>query len=85
MDRKWASVDSLSIQEVHERPQHVVRVGLHLVLGVGVERPFDLVQQRRHLPHALGDATLEAAEKPNDRVQLRTRRALRCAPVSLSV
>lgn len=56
-------IHSLSIQEVHERPQHVVRVALHLVLVAGVERPFELVQQRRHLSHAVGDAALETDEK----------------------
>lgn len=64
--RAAVKVYSLSIQEVHERPQHVVGVGLHLVLRVGIERSFDLVQQRRHLTHALSDAALKAAEKHDE-------------------
>lgn len=54
---------SLPIQKVHQGPQHVVRVGFHLVLGVGVERTFNLVQQRRHLTRALADTSLEAEAK----------------------
>lgn len=60
-------IHSLSIQEVHEWPQHVVRVGVHLVFVVVIERPFDLVQQGRHLSHAIVDAALETTEeKEND-------------------
>ena len=50
-------VHSLPVQEVHEGSEHVVQVGLGLVLTA--QRTLDLVEQRRHLTHAVVDAHLE--------------------------
>lgn len=57
------SIHSLSIQEIHQWPQHVIGVGVHLVLVVVIEWPFDLVQEGRHLSHAVVDAVLETTKR----------------------
>lgn len=54
---------SLCIQEVHQWPQHVIRVGLHLVTAVGADGTFDLVQQTGHLTHAVINTALETTEE----------------------
>ncbi len=65
---------SLCIQEVHQWPQHVIGVGLHLVTGVGVYGTLDLVQQTGHLTHAVINAALETTEEDQSSAMRRNMR-----------
>lgn len=71
-------MNSLSIQKIHEWPQHVVGVSLHLVFVAVVQRTSDLVQKRRHLSHAVVDATLETDEETKEVVSTGQLYLLRC-------
>lgn len=71
-------MNSLSIQKIHEWPQHVVGVSLHLVFVAVVQRTSDLVQKRRHLSHAFVDATLETVEETKEFVSTGQLYLLRC-------
>ena len=71
----------LPVQELHERPQHVVGVGLHRVVAAGVDGAFDLVQQGGHLPHAVIDTTLETTAEMDRESSTRSGEGTMWAPV----